>query len=148
MAINLDKSEAEKKYYYSDNGNTLGPFSITQILDKINGDTLVYRDGIDWTAAKNLTEFSKFFPKEKIVEKVVVKEKIVEVGKSSSNEIKASLYRSNDSKILFGFCGGLAHKFSVNVVFIRVLLIFSFFMWIGWLYFFTFLLPAYNTKNL
>ncbi len=149
MALNLDKSESEKRYYYSENGITLGPFSLTLILEKINGDTLVYREGIEWTTAKNLKEFEKFFPKEK----VVVKEKIVEVTtpsniKASETDIRSSLYRSKDSKILFGFCGGLAHKFSINVAFIRVIWVFSFLIYFGWLYFITFLLPAYKTKNI
>jgi phage shock protein PspC (stress-responsive transcriptional regulator) len=155
MALNLDKNSAEKKYYYSENGNTLGPFSIIQILEKINGDTLIYRDGIEWTAANNLSELKKFFPKEKIVEKVVIKENIVKINTPTQNnmntqriEIQSSLYRSKDSKILSGFCGGLAHKFNISVLFIRALLIFSFFFYIGWFYFFSFLLPAFKTKDI
>lgn len=61
MAIDLDKDKNELKYYYSENGATLGPFSLSQLLEKIEADTLVYREGIDWTNAKDVDEFKNFF---------------------------------------------------------------------------------------
>ena len=68
-------------------------------------------------------------------------------SKSFKYETLPSIYRSKDSKVVFGFCGGLAHKFRVNVIFIRIAVMFSFCFYIGWLYFLTFLIPAYNTKE-
>lgn len=61
MAIDLDKDKNELKYYYSENGATLGPFSLSQLLEKIEADTLVYREGINWTNAKDVEELRKFF---------------------------------------------------------------------------------------
>jgi uncharacterized membrane protein YhaH (DUF805 family) len=61
MAIDLNKDKNELKYYYSENGATLGPFTLTQLLEKIEADTLVYREGIDWTNAKDVEELRKFF---------------------------------------------------------------------------------------
>jgi hypothetical protein len=61
MAIDLNKNKNELKYYYSENGATLGPFSLPQLLEKIEADTLVYREGIDWTNAKDVEELRKFF---------------------------------------------------------------------------------------
>ncbi len=61
MAIDLNKDKNELKYYYSENGATLGPFSLPQLLEKIEADTLVYREGIDWTNAKDVEELRKFF---------------------------------------------------------------------------------------
>lgn len=61
MAIDLNKDKNELKYYYSENGATLGPFSLSQLLEKIEADTLVYREGIDWTNAKDVEELRKFF---------------------------------------------------------------------------------------
>ena len=61
MSINLNKNTNEYKYYYSENGTTLGPFTLNQLLEKIEADTLVYREGIDWTNAKDLEELKKFF---------------------------------------------------------------------------------------
>ena len=50
-------------YYYSIDGATYGPYNLEQLLDKIDADTLVYREGIDWTNAKNVEELKKFFIK-------------------------------------------------------------------------------------
>lgn len=61
MTINLDKNAAEKKYYYAENGTTLGPFSLSLLLEKIDAETLVYREGIEWTNAKEIEELKKFF---------------------------------------------------------------------------------------
>lgn len=61
MAIDLDKGKNELKYYYSENGATLGPFTLSQLLEKIEAETLVYREGIDWTNAKDVEELRKFF---------------------------------------------------------------------------------------
>lgn len=61
MAIDLNKDKSELKYYYSENGATLGPLELSQLLEKIEADTLVYREGIDWTNAKDVEELTKFF---------------------------------------------------------------------------------------
>jgi uncharacterized membrane protein YhaH (DUF805 family) len=61
MAINLNKDKNELKYYYSENGATLGPFTLSQLLEKIEANTLVYREGIDWTNATDVEELRKFF---------------------------------------------------------------------------------------
>lgn len=69
MAINLDKSAIEKQYYYAENGNTYGPFSLSILLTKINANTLIYFEGIEWTEAKEIDELKKYFKVEKIIEK-------------------------------------------------------------------------------
>ena len=56
MAINLDKSAIEKQYYYEENGNTYGPFCLSILLSKIKSNTPVYREGIEWTEAKEIDE--------------------------------------------------------------------------------------------
>jgi hypothetical protein len=61
MAIELNKDKNEIKYYYSENGATLGPYSLSQLLEKIDAETLVYREGIEWTNAKDVEELRKFF---------------------------------------------------------------------------------------
>jgi hypothetical protein len=69
MAINIDKSAIEKQYYYEENGNTYGPFSLSILLSKIKSNTLVYREGIEWTEAKEIDELKHYFKVEKVVEK-------------------------------------------------------------------------------
>jgi len=69
MALNLNKDKNELKYYYSKNDVTFGPFSLAQLLEKIHSDTLVFREGIDWTNAKDIDELKHFFKVEKVIEK-------------------------------------------------------------------------------
>ena len=61
MAININKTEEEFNYYYSIDGNQFGPFNLVQLIPNINGSTLVWREGIDWTNANKLEELKKFF---------------------------------------------------------------------------------------
>ena len=61
MAIDINIDKSELKYYYSENGATLGPFTLSQLLEKIEADTLVYREGIVWANAKDVEELRKFF---------------------------------------------------------------------------------------
>ncbi len=56
MAIDLNKGKNEFKYYCSEDGKTVGPFTLPQLLEKIEADTLVYREGIEWTNAKYVDE--------------------------------------------------------------------------------------------
>jgi len=67
MPLDLRKDNSEeKKYYYSEDGNTIGPFSLSELLEKIGPETLVYREGIDWTNAKEVQELKKFFKPKKV----------------------------------------------------------------------------------
>lgn len=68
MAIDLNKNKNEIKYYYSENGATLGPYSLSQLLEKIYAETLVYREGIEWTNAKDIDELKKFFKEQQVKE--------------------------------------------------------------------------------
>jgi uncharacterized membrane protein YhaH (DUF805 family) len=67
MPLDLRKDTSEeKKYYYSEDGNPIGPFSLSELLEKIGPETLVYREGIDWTNAKEVQELKKFFKPKKV----------------------------------------------------------------------------------
>ncbi len=66
MENNIEKNITERKYYYAENGVTFGPFSLNQLLEKIECETLVYREGIDWTNAKDIEELKKFFVNEEL----------------------------------------------------------------------------------
>ena len=50
-------------YYYSINGTVYGPLPLATLLEKIDADTLVYREGIEWTNATEIEELKKFFKK-------------------------------------------------------------------------------------
>ena len=61
MTLNTNKNNSEIQYYCTENGATIGPLNLPNLLEKINSDTLVYREGIEWTNAKDIEELSKFF---------------------------------------------------------------------------------------
>ena len=70
MALNLDKSNIEKSYYYSEKGNTYGPFLLSVIISKINtepsninSETLITSDGNKWTKANETPELKIYFNK-------------------------------------------------------------------------------------
>lgn len=90
MALNLDKSAIEKQYFYEENGNTYGPFSLSILLIKIKSNTLVYREGIEWTEAKEIDELKHYFKVEKVIDKhepsqqTNIAKPIVEVKKSNN----------------------------------------------------------------
>ena len=77
----------------------------------------------------------------------------VGLGKHSKSHNKSSdlyegIYCSSDDKVIFGLCGGLAHKFGVQTTIVRVVAVFSAFFMVGWLYFVGLFLPKLPTKNL
>lgn len=56
-------------------------------------------------------------------------------------------YRSSDEKLFLGVCGGLSHKFELQLGLVRFLVIVSCFFFIGWLYFGGLFIPKLPTKN-
>jgi len=54
-----------RTYFYSLNGNRIGPLSLEELKDKnINEDTLVWYEGLnDWSKAKDLEELNNFISK-------------------------------------------------------------------------------------
>lgn len=68
--------------------------------------------------------------------------------KSNTNHSQyEGIYCSSDDKIVFGFCGGLAHKFGLQTSVVRFVTFLALFFFIGWLYFVGIFLPKYKTKN-
>lgn len=111
MAIELDKDKNELKYYYSEKGATLGPFSLAQLLQKIEADTLVYREGINWTNAKDVEELSSFY----IAQRTTTHDNNI-----NTNLSKASYDDSNQKKMFsaaFSFNGRIGRtEFGISVI--------------------------------
>ena len=64
MAINLTKTEEKVRWYYSKDGNQIGPFELDQLLNHIDKYTMVWREGIDWTTAHLVPELKGYFKQE------------------------------------------------------------------------------------
>ena len=71
MAINTNKSSASYEYYCLINEVQYGPYDVATLISKIDRDTLVWREGIEWIKASEVMELKKFFPEPiiKIIEK-------------------------------------------------------------------------------
>ena len=100
MEINLNKKEEEYTYYYTEDGKQFGPLNLVQLISKINGETMVWREGIDWTNANKLEELKKFFPlqtsKNKETKSQVVKS-------TNNNDQKVEMYIVANSKFFDSF---------------------------------------------
>ena len=66
----------------------------------------------------------------------------------SSPKVYEGFYCSSDDKVLFGFCGGLAHKFKVDTTVVRIAVFLAACFCIGWIYFVGLFLPKLPTKNI
>jgi hypothetical protein len=56
------KNMDSHQYYYSKNGEPAkGPFNLVQLLERVDKDHLIWRDGIDWTPVTEVPELVKFF---------------------------------------------------------------------------------------
>jgi hypothetical protein len=58
----LKKEEHHIFYYYNKDGKSQGPLNLVELLESIDRETMVWREGIDWTVASELPELVKFFP--------------------------------------------------------------------------------------
>jgi hypothetical protein len=63
MALDLSKKTLLKEWYFIENDVQYGPFQLSELLDKINRDSLVWCDGIDWMIAEDVPDLQKYFPK-------------------------------------------------------------------------------------
>ena len=66
MAMNLNKNEGTINWYYSKDGTQMGPFEFNNLINQIDANTMVWREGIEWTTAKLVPELSLHFPAEKV----------------------------------------------------------------------------------
>ena len=84
MAININKGGKLGKYFFIADDIQFGPFEISDLLEQINKDSLVYYEGIKWTKASEIPELKKYFiTEQRVVESVV--ERIVEVPATNNN---------------------------------------------------------------
>lgn len=61
MALNINKGSKLGKYFYQKDTITYGPITVDELLEVVDGNTLVYYEGISWAKAKDVPELSKFF---------------------------------------------------------------------------------------
>jgi len=87
MAIDLRKNTGGLGFHYQLHGSTHGPVPLEQLLEMIEGDTLVWHEGSEWKPAKEQPELKRFFQTKVVQEKVPVERKVV-VEKVVEKEVK------------------------------------------------------------
>ena len=61
QGFNLDKKQ-NRKYYYAKDSEHFGPFELSVLITKIDGNTLVWREGVEWNNANTFEELKEYFP--------------------------------------------------------------------------------------
>ncbi len=92
-SINGNLNLSKNIYYFETNGGSEGPYSLNDLLSKIQSNTLVYREGIDWTEAINVPELKHYFNKNELV-------KPIDSNINNSHQIK-----TKSNKIVFIIIG-------------------------------------------
>lgn len=73
-----------KEFYYSKDGATFGPHGIAELLAIIKADTLVWREGIEWTNASSVPELADFFKTKQTTLEAEKPTQIINIPKSKS----------------------------------------------------------------
>ncbi len=87
MAISLTKKEEIINWYYSKDGTQMGPFELNNLINQIDGNTMVWREGIEWTTARLVPELSLHFPAEKVSSAIVNNTNTASFQMSASNDV-------------------------------------------------------------
>ena len=160
MALSTEKKTEKHNYYYIIDEVQYGPVELFELLPKVDRNTMVWREGIEWAKASEVPELRNFFPEPSVI--VVNNSPASGASASTYGNTIASMsnapggmrqrvnydgiYCSSDEKMILGFCSGLAHKFNVNIGVMRIIAFFS----VGYCYLYLvgIFLPKHPTKNL
>lgn len=89
MAFDLAKKTILKEWYFNENDIQYGPFQLSELLDKINRDTLVWSEGMEWMKAEDVTDLQKYFPTAKSISSVPEQQEV-----ESDFELKTNTFIS------------------------------------------------------
>jgi len=143
-----------QQWFYANNGQKFGPVDAAMLRQlaetgKLQPTDLVWREGMaEWSPGSRV---KGLFPESvaALTPPPLPVGNTVPLTASDTNldERYNSLYCSKDERIIFGLCGGLAHKFGVPVAAMRFMVFLSLFVFIGWFYFVGLFLPKLPTKG-
>lgn len=91
MSIKINKGGDLGKYFYSKDDVIYGPIKLDELLQRVDENTLVFYNGIDWTKASELPELKKFIhdtPKPPVIP---VEEILYDAPKSSNKTFLYSI---------------------------------------------------------
>ncbi len=99
MSIKINKGGELGKYFYSKDDVIYGPIKLDELLQRVDENTLVFYNGIDWTKANELPELKKFIHDTPRPPVIPVEEILYDAPKSSN---KAFLYLIIIALIILG----------------------------------------------
>jgi phage shock protein PspC (stress-responsive transcriptional regulator) len=147
-------SQTPQQWFYSQSGQKFGPIDAAGLKKLATSGhlqltDLVWREGMtEWSAAANV---KGLFPESVVATTpppLPASTVASRVATTNLDERYNSLYCSKDERIIFGLCGGLAHKFNVPVAAVRFMVFLSMFFFVGFAYFIGLFLPKLPTKGI
>ena len=142
------------QWFYAQNGQKFGPIDaamLRQLAEKgqLQPTDLVWREGMaEWSPGSRIKGlFSESVAA--LTPPPLPAAGVAPLIASETNldERYNSIYCSKDERIIFGLCGGLAHKFNVPVAAVRFIVFLSLFFFIGFAYLAGLFLPKLPTKG-
>jgi phage shock protein PspC (stress-responsive transcriptional regulator) len=133
----------KESWYYSRDGQKFGPTDLGGLRKMaaalhLAPESLVWSEGLPaWVPATTI-ETLAFPPR-------VESPPPLPAPKAIDHRY-GGLYRSSDERMVLGVCAGLAHKWSVPVMAVRVAVVLLLPLLMGWAYFLGAFLPALPTK--
>ena len=138
------RREPEKQaWHYSRDGQKFGPTDLGGLRKMaaalhLSRDSLVWSEGLPaWVPATTI-ETLVFPPREEMPPPLPAPQAI--------DPRYGWLYRSSDERMVLGVCAGLAHKWNVPVMAVRVAIVLLLPLLMGWAYFLGAFLPALPTN--
>lgn len=140
----VQREPGKQAWQYSKDGQKFGPTDLGGLRKMaaslhLSPDSLVWSDGLPaWVPATTI-ETLVFPPREELPSPLPAPQAI--------DPRYGWLYRSSDERMVLGVCAGLAHKWKVPVMAVRVAIVLLLPLLMGWAYFLGAFLPALPTRS-
>jgi|688.fasta_scaffold46305_4 phage shock protein PspC (stress-responsive transcriptional regulator) len=137
------RDPGKQTWHYSRDGQKFGPTDLGGLRKMAASlhlcpDSLVWSEGLPaWVPATTI-ETLVFPPREELPPPLP--------APKGTDPRYGWLYRSSDERMVLGVCAGLAHKWNVPVMAVRVAVVLLLPLLMGWAYFLGAFLPALPTK--
>lgn len=140
----VNKEPPKEAWHYSRDGQKFGPTDLGGLRKMaaalhLAPESLVWSEGLPaWVPATTIETLA--FPPRAESPPPLPAPKAIDARYSG-------LYRSSDERMVLGVCAGLAHKWSVPVMAVRVAVVLLMPLLMGWAYFLGAFLPCLPTKS-
>ena len=140
----VQRDPGKEAWHYARDGAKFGPTDLGGLRKMaaslhLTPESLVWSEGLPaWVPATSI-ETLIFPPREEVPPPLP--------APKGTDPRYGWLYRSSDERMVLGVCAGLAHKWNVPVMAVRVAVVLLLPLLMGWAYFLGAFLPAVPTKS-